>query len=116
MVMRKIVINRSYEPFCVSHKALLRLRELGQREALQETDHAAYWPEAARPREPSLNQFGVLIPRDDEKLVRVVEELGEEANGHGADLKIVEIPDDVAWKIEITEGVEHVSAVHRTWS
>lgn len=28
--MRKIVINKSYEPFCVSHKALLRLRELGQ--------------------------------------------------------------------------------------
>ena len=114
--MRKIVINRSYEPFCLSHKALLRLRELGQEQALQETDLGAYWPQAARPREPSLNQYGVLIPRDDEKLVRVVEELGEEANGHGAELKIVEIPDDVAWEIEITDGVEHVSAVHGTWS
>jgi len=63
-----------------------------------------------------LNQYGVLIPRDDEKLVRVVEELGEEANGHCAELKIIEIPADVAWKIEKTDGVEHVSAVHRTWS
>ena len=79
--MRKIVINKSYEPFCVSHKALLRLWELGQEHALQETDLGAYWPKPVRPREPSL-----LIPRDDEKLVRVVEELGEEANGHGADL------------------------------
>jgi hypothetical protein len=113
--MRKIVINTSYEPFCVSHKALLRLRELGQREALQETDLGVYWPEAAAPREPSLNQYGVLIPRDDEKLVHVVEELGEEANGHCAELKIVEIPDDVAWEIEKTDGVEHVSAVHGTW-
>ena len=26
----KNVINKSYEPFCVSHKALLRLRKLGQ--------------------------------------------------------------------------------------
>lgn len=42
--MRNIVINKSYEMFCVSHKALLRLRELGQREALQETDRGAYWP------------------------------------------------------------------------
>ena len=32
--MRKIVINKSYEQFCLSHKAFLRLRELGQREAL----------------------------------------------------------------------------------
>jgi hypothetical protein len=62
--MRKIVINKSYEPFCVSHKALLRLRELGQEQATQETDLGAYWPKAARPREPSLNQYGVLIPRD----------------------------------------------------
>ena len=114
--MRNIVINKSYNPFCVSHKALLRLRELGQEQAIQETDLGAYWPKAARPREPSLNQYGVMIPRDDEKLVRVVEELGEEANGHGAELKIVEIPDDVAWEIEITDGVEHVSAVHGTWS
>jgi hypothetical protein len=113
--MRKIVINKSYETFCVSHKALLRLRELGQREALQETDRGAYWPQAATPREPSLNQYGALIPRDDEKLVRVVEELGEEANGHCAELKIVEIPHDVAWEIEKTDGVEHVSVVHRTW-
>jgi hypothetical protein len=116
MGMRKIVINKSYEKFCVSHKALLRLQELGQREALQETDLGAYWPKAAAPREPSLNQYGALIPRDDEKLVRVVEELGEEANGHCAELKIVEIPDDVAWEIEKTDGVEHVSVVHRTWA
>ncbi|MGZ8405861.1 MAG: hypothetical protein ACXW38_09290 [Nitrospira sp.] len=98
--MRKIVINKSYETLCVSHKALLPLQELGQREALQETDRGAYWPLAATPREPSLNQHGALIPRDDERLVRVVEELGEEANGHCAELKIVEIPDDVAWEME----------------
>jgi hypothetical protein len=52
---------------------------------------------------------------DDEKLVRLVDELGEEANGHGAKLKIVEIPDDVKWEIEKIDGVEHVRAVHGTW-
>ena len=113
--MKKIVINKSYDQFCVSHKAFLRLRELGQREAVQEADLGAYWPLAASPREPSLNQCGKLIPRDDQKLAQVVEELGEEANGHGAELKVVAIPDDVKWQLDISGAVEHVSEVHRIW-
>jgi hypothetical protein len=114
--MKKIVINTSYERFCLSHKAFLRLRELGQQDALKEPNQGVYWPEAAGPREPSLNQCGALIPRDDEKLIRVVEELREEANGHCAELKIVSIPDDVKWQISKKDGTEHVSEVHRTWS
>ena len=113
--MKRIVINRSYDEFCISHKALIRLRELGQREALAETDHGAYWPLAAGPREPSLNQYGKLIPRDDEKLVCVVEELQEAADGHAARLKIVTIPDDVKGLITKIEGGEQVSEAHRTW-
>jgi len=49
-------------------------------------------------------------------LVQVVEELRAEANGHCAELKIVEIPNDVQWEIEKVGGVEHVSEVHRMWS
>ena len=113
--MKKIVINKSYEQFFVSHKAFTRLRELGQAEALQEIDRGAYWPLAAGPEEPSLNRCGALIPRDDERLVQVVEELQAAANGHAADLKVVEIPDGVQWVINKTDGVEHVSEVHRTW-
>jgi hypothetical protein len=115
MIMRKIVINKSFEQFFVSHKAFIRLRELGQKDALQEPDVGAYWPDAATPREPSLNQFGALIPRDDVKLVRVVEELRTEANGHCAELKVVSIPDDIKWQIKKTDGVEHVCEVHRIW-
>ncbi|MBX3303794.1 MAG: hypothetical protein KF693_16395 [Nitrospira sp.] len=113
--MKQIVINRSYGEFCLSHQAIVRLRELGQREALEEIDRGAYWPQAAGPREPSLNQYGKLIPRDDEHLVRVVEELGDAADGHAAALKIVTIPDDVNWMLTRTEGGEQVSEVHRTW-
>jgi hypothetical protein len=113
--MKKIVINKSYEQFFVSHKAFIRLRELGQAEALQEIDRGAYWPLAAGPEEPSLNRCGALIPRDDERLVQVVEELRAAANGHAADLKVVEIPEGVQWVINKTDGVEHVSEVHRTW-
>ncbi|GBL40572.1 MAG: hypothetical protein ITD36_08720 [Nitrospira sp.] len=113
--MKKIVVNKSYDKFSVSHLAFLRLRELGQPDALKETDLGAYWPESATPREPSLNQCGILIPRDDLKLAQVVEELGVAANGHGAELRVVTIPDDVRWEISAVGGIEHVSEVHRTW-
>jgi hypothetical protein len=112
---RKIVINTSFEDFCVSHAAFLRLRELGQKDALQEVDLGEYWPQAAAPHEPSLNRCGRGIPRDDQHLVRVVEELGIRANGHAAALKIVEIPSDIPWKIEKVGGVERVNEEHRNW-
>lgn len=113
--MQKIVINKSVERFCLSHKAFMRLRELGQSEALQEADLGVYWPQAAGPREPSLNQCGHLIPRNDAKLVRIVEEMCADANGHCAELKVVTIPDEVQWQISKTDGIEHVSEVHRIW-
>ena len=113
--MRSIVINTSYGEFCVSHKAFLRLRELGQAEALREPDKGAYWPQAAPLNEPSLNQCGKLVPMDDAKLVQVITELGDDANGHAASLKIVKIPLEVLWEIEKIDGVEHVSERHRTW-
>ena len=118
--LKKIVINTSYGNtnyggFCISHTAFLRLRKLGQPDALQERDLGAYWPIGATQQEPSLNKCGTLIPRDDLQLVQVVEELGSAANGHCAELKIVEVPHDVQWKIEKSGGVEHVSEVHRTW-
>jgi hypothetical protein len=49
-------------------------------------------------------------------LIKVVEELGEQANGRHADLKVVEVPDDVEWTIEEYDGMEHVAQVHETWS
>jgi hypothetical protein len=45
-----------------------------------------------------------------------VEELGGAANGHGAELRVVVIPDDARWQISAAGGVEHVSEVHRTWA
>jgi hypothetical protein len=55
------------------------------------------------------------IARDDVNLIRVVEELGEKANGRCAKLKIVEIPDDVKWCISEYDGYESVDEVHRSW-
>ena len=54
--------------------------------------------------------------RTSERLVSVVEKLGHEASGSCANLKVVEIPDDVEYTIEEYDGLEHVSEAHRTWS
>ncbi|MET0515215.1 MAG: hypothetical protein ABW047_07815 [Nitrospiraceae bacterium] len=113
--MKSIIINVGYGPFCISHKAFLRLRDLGQPDALNEVNQGEYWPKAAAQNEPSLNQCGKLIPRDDAKLVQTIKELGNEANGHATQLKIVEIPEDVLWAVEKLDGIEHVSEQHRTW-
>ncbi len=53
--------------------------------------------------------------RDDEKLIQVIEELGENANGYCARLKIVEIPTDIEWEIEEYDGSEWVAEKHQTW-
>ena len=54
--------------------------------------------------------------RADPLLIQVIEELGEEANGNCAEIKIVEIPDGTQWKIEEYDGQEWIAEVHRTWS
>ena len=48
-------------------------------------------------------------------VIRVVEELGEEASSCVANLEVVEIPDDVEWEISEYDGLEHVAEKHRTW-
>lgn len=84
----KVVINRCYGGFGLSEKAMKFL----------EVDSG--WPD---------------IARNDSKLVECVEKLGEEANGMCAELKVVEIPDDVNWKIGEYDGLEWVEEVHRRW-
>ena len=56
------------------------------------------------------------IPRNDPVLVEIVEDLGQQANASYAELKVVEIPDDVDWYIKEYDGIEHIAERHRTWS
>jgi len=53
--------------------------------------------------------------RTSSNLIRVVEELGEEANGPCAKLAVVEIPDGVKFEISEYDGLEHIAEVHRIW-
>lgn len=53
--------------------------------------------------------------RSDPDLVAVVEEMGEESWGQYANLKIVDVPDDVQWHLVEYDGLEHIAENHRTW-
>jgi len=55
------------------------------------------------------------INRTDPLLIKVIKEMGNDANGHCAELKIINIPDDVEWEIEEYDGSEWVAEKHRTW-
>lgn len=54
--------------------------------------------------------------RHDVDLVKVVESLGNKADGPFSKLKIVEIPKEVDYKIEEYDGWEWIAEVHQTWS
>ena len=56
------------------------------------------------------------LDRSDETLIKVVELLGDDANGSCAKLSIVEIPDDISYEIEEYDGNEHIAERHNTWS
>lgn len=55
------------------------------------------------------------IDRTDKLLIQVVEELGEDADGSCAKLKIVEIPDGTDYCIEEYDGNEWIAEKHQTW-
>ena len=90
----KVVINTCYGNFCLSEAAY---KFLGL-----EWDNHGY-------------EYSEYDDRTNPKLVECVETLGKAANGAFADLKVVEVPDDVEWDIENYDGVEWVSEAHRTW-
>lgn len=104
----KVVINRCYGGFSLSPKAVKRLAELQGREChfLTPEEDVIYYAHLLDNRSKD---------RADPLLVRVVEELGDEANGFCANLGIVEIPDDVEYEVEEYDGSEWVSEKHRRW-
>ena len=114
----KVVINAIHGGFSLSHKAFLRLREMGEATALSEPDYGEKWNDGSGPRQVYADKgsFCRDIPRDSPLLIRVIEELGKEADGAHASLKVVEVPDGVEWCIEEYDGAEWVAEKHRTWA
>ena len=140
----KIVVNRCFGGFGLSMKAIRRLAELkghpvyfyiqskySFRDGVDEFKRVEDESEVRLCVHAVKNDLGDTcdnatindadfmndrdIERNDPDLVKVVEELGEEANGQFAELDITEIPDDVNWEIGEYDGMEHVDEVHRRW-
>ena len=113
--MTRIVINKCFGGFSLSNAAVLRYGELAGLNLVSiDKGYFKQWYIDSVDDEKYFSCHD--IPRDDPKLIQVVEELGESSWGRCAQLKIVEIPDNIKWEIEDYDGQEWVSEVHRTWS
>lgn len=55
------------------------------------------------------------IERTDPILVKIVERLGEKADGECAKLEIVEVPNGISWTLSDYDGIETVEEEHRSW-
>ena len=53
--------------------------------------------------------------RDLKLLVDCIEQLGDEASGGFAELKVIEIPAAVEWEIDEYDGWEKIHEKHRVW-
>ena len=96
----KIVINTCHGGFSLSEKAQKLFCQYS-------TIEWKYWQE---------DWSYYDIERNDQYLVRVIEELGDDANGRFSELKLVNIPDEVEWQIEEYDGLEWVAEKHRIWN
>jgi hypothetical protein len=65
---------------------------------------------------PKSHGYEYSDDRANPKLVKVVEKLGDLANGHAAHLKVIEIPNDVKWRITEHDGWESVYDIKRFWN
>lgn len=114
----KIVINKCYGGFSLSDTAvILYAKKAGINIIKDEKKSSSFVSHYYIDEIKNDNYFSCRkIKRADPFLIEVVEELGEAANGLCAELKVVEIPDNVEWEIEEYDGKEWISEVHQTWS
>jgi hypothetical protein len=141
--MTKVVINRCFGGFGLSHEAVMRYFEIKGIAVYPEQgkDYWKFWTywtvkpedriqikegedfykmsiEDRRAYNEAYSAQTIYerdIARDDPALVQVVEELGDKANGSHAELAVVQIDSDIDWEIDEYDGREHVAEKHRTW-
>lgn len=130
--MKELVINKCHGGFGLSHEAVLRYAELKgiTLHSKKEFSFRNYYTIPVDEFEKLHQEAKITgnwklinhvfffvrdIDRDDPILIQVVKELGEKANDICAELKIVQIPDDVEYEIQDYDGMETVAEVHRKW-
>ncbi len=128
----KIVINRCYGGFGLSSKAVKRLvtkeSELVKKFPLKAWEQdfressidigdgfkSSTWCEDTIAKENTVYRID-YTKRSHPDLVSIVEEMGRDAWGKHAELKVVEIPDGVDWEIEEYDGMERIVEKRRVW-
>lgn len=114
--MTKIVYNGCFGGFGLSHEAIKRYGEIkGMNLVYIERND---YPDSGRIKFGSWYVDGIKdndhffwdhdIERNDPALVQVVEELGEEANGEFAELRIAEVEEGQRYRIDEYDGRESV--------
>lgn len=118
----KVVINRCFGGFGLSHDAIMKWSEYSGVKLYPVIDNREYFSDyythyhtdPSHSKDSYWSEYN--LKRDDPALVRVVEEMGKDSWGNYAELKVVEIPDDVDWYIHEYDGSESVHEMHRSWS
>lgn len=133
--MRKVVINKCYGGFGLSHKGVMRYAEIKGLTSyawLDDITKEVYGERAVIGDKELLHHYSTSpvidgkyeggsyfsdsgIPRDDPALVQLVEELGEAADGYHAQLEIVDVPKGIEYTVEEYNGIEWIAERHRTW-
>lgn len=141
--MQKVVVNRCWGGFGLSHAACMMYAKLAgftaypfveKRDERGNLDFHHFRPFDGKEDEnmhiihyakAPLNEDGTYVEdsywypgslkRDDPILVQVVEKMGKAANGALSELEIVRVPNGVKWVIEDYDGMETVEEEHRSW-
>lgn len=110
--MQKIVINACHGGFSVSGDAVRKMREWGDEEARAATLLGEPYSDGSGICD---FDYGRDFTRNNPNLVKIVEEMGEAANGFISNLKVIEVPDGIEWTVEEYDGWEWIAEKHRTW-
>lgn len=144
--MQKVVINSCYGGFSLSAEAVLLFAKLEGKKIFGyienpehgdlkfgERGHVRYNPESKEepfiiywlwtdlgdnPEDINKGEWfhDRDVARNNVNLVKVVKKLKGDAGGRCAQLRIVEIPDNIKFEIEEYDGLEHVAEAHRIWN
>jgi len=118
----KIVINTCFGGFSLSEKAYLELNKLGipivdYDESVQNQGKVIFKPTETG-KFPINRYWDTWLGenRTNPLLIQAIENIGvKNAAGVFAELKIINIPDDIEYTIEEYDGMEHIAEKHRTW-
>lgn len=118
----KIVVNKCFGGFGLSVKAVSYLEENHNVKVYKSWDElkknkqeGQLW--AVQDESSSMDHVYTNADefRTDERIIEVVEKLGDYANGMCAGLEVLEIPDDIEYEIDDYDGIETIRESHRSW-